>query len=273
VASVHISIQLFKCRLFHHWGADRFYPQPKIRGHIVSYSVDPQTILTDLPLSIDKLNGVIKVIFVSRKQVKFADVRSVRFFVVRCDRVYTALQWLIQHNPLYRSISINYENLGRLPIDGMIPEMFEQSMQTMNTVADDATHSRYDRPDAREAELNSEDSNSDSNSEDVVIGNMKSGLSNVQTGNGPCTGLFLIYIKRPTPPHWKLIYSVGQSWRLKATQCPARRNSTKLSIPSISHTNQANCQYFQPSFHLICIRNLLGSYPILMPATSQISGR
>ena len=179
VARVHISIELFKCRLFHHWCADHFYPQPKICGHVLSYSVDPQTVLTDLPLSIDKINGLIKVIFISQKQIKFADVRDIRFFIVRRQRVYTALQWLIQYNPLYREIAINYENLGQLPTDGMIPEMFEQSMQTTNTAADDATHSRYDRPDPSEA-----GSNSDSDSEDdVVVENVVSGPSNPQTGN------------------------------------------------------------------------------------------
>jgi hypothetical protein len=152
LARVHVSIQLVKCRLFHLWRCDGFYPQPKMRGHITSYPVDPQSAVDCLPLSVDKIGDLVKIISISRQRVQFSDVCRLRFFIVRRHRVEAAIQWLVKHNPLYREVVIDYLSLAGLPEDGMIPQMFEQSTHSTRTDHDDASHSRYDRPDGPESE-------------------------------------------------------------------------------------------------------------------------
>lgn len=157
LARVHVSINLFKCRIFHRMSADKFYSQPQLRGHITSYPVDPQVVAAHLPIAIDKLLGLIKVIFVSSRKVKFAEVCQLYFFLVRRNRVETALRWLISHNPLYRDVTIDGATLERLPISGMIPELFVESGLTFRTDLDDASHSRYDQPDQSGSECSEKD--------------------------------------------------------------------------------------------------------------------
>jgi hypothetical protein len=167
IARVHVSIQMVKCRLFHRWRVDGFHPQPKVRGHITSYPVDPQTAVDRLPLAADKVGDVVKIIFVSRKSVRFADVCGLRFFIVRRRRVEAALQWLIRFNPLYKGVAIDYLALNALPDEGMIPQMFDQSASSMRTDHDDASHSRYDRPDASQPGPEF-DSSSERNDDDLA---------------------------------------------------------------------------------------------------------
>jgi hypothetical protein len=151
LARVHISITLFKCRLFPLMRLDDFYSQPRVRGHITSYPVDPQTVATHLPLTIDKLVGIIKIIFISSRKVRFRDVCQLRFFVVRRRRVQDALEWLVRWNPLYKDVQIDGTALSSLPIDGMVPELFTESGHSTRVDLDDASHSRYDRPDGPSA--------------------------------------------------------------------------------------------------------------------------
>jgi len=37
IARVHVSIQMFKCRLFPHFKADEFHPQARAKGHVISH--------------------------------------------------------------------------------------------------------------------------------------------------------------------------------------------------------------------------------------------
>jgi hypothetical protein len=147
VALVHISISLFKCRIFPLMRADDFYSQPRFRGHITSYPVDPQTVATQLPLTVEKLVGIVKIIFISGRRVRFRDVCQLRFFIVRRQRVKEALEWLIRWNPLYKNVKMDGEALEGLPVDGMVPELFMESGHSSRVDLDDASHSRYDRPD------------------------------------------------------------------------------------------------------------------------------
>jgi hypothetical protein len=147
IARVHVSIQLQKCRLLHQWRSDGFYPQPRIRGHVVTFPVDPTVVLYHLPLHPQQLSGLIKVAFIGRKKITWSDASTLRFFLVRRIKVRHALEWLLQYNLLYRDVCIDYECLAQLPEHGMIEELFKQATFDYNQRREDAMHSRYDAPD------------------------------------------------------------------------------------------------------------------------------
>jgi hypothetical protein len=119
-------------------------------------------------LAIDKISDVVKIIFVSRKAVRFADVCGLRFFIVRRRRVEAGIQWLVQFNPLYRNVTIDYLTLNALPDEGMIPQMFDQSSSSTRTDHDDASHSRYDEPNA--SQLDGEHQSSSERNDDYKGG-------------------------------------------------------------------------------------------------------
>lgn len=57
---------------------------------------------------------------------------------VRRERVLTALQWLKENNPFYSNITINHNTLGRLPEDGIPPELQTVENNALEEGADDS---------------------------------------------------------------------------------------------------------------------------------------
>ena len=119
----------------------------RILGHIVTYPVDPTTILNELPLSPEQVNGIIKVVFIGRRRPTLQTISNLRFFLVRRRKVLAALLWLIRYNPLCGKVQINYEVLARLPEEGVLEELFQQASFSNNVGAEDGLHSRYDASD------------------------------------------------------------------------------------------------------------------------------
>ena len=147
IARIHISVQIQKCRAFHAAAADGFHSQRQIKGHILSYPMEPTTVLNRLPLAPAQLIGLIKVVFLSRKPITRTDANNLRFYIVRRAKVANALHWLIENNPQYRDISIDAEALGQLPEDG-IPEVVYDTLTVSSRSREDLQgHSRYDMPD------------------------------------------------------------------------------------------------------------------------------
>jgi hypothetical protein len=147
IARTHVSIQLQKCRILRNWRWDRFYPQSRIKGHIVTYPMNPTGILLKLPLGLDRVSEVVKVVFLSKKRVSFATAQRLSFFIVRRSKVLKALQWLIAHNPLYVDTEIDQAAIDELPDDGL-PEKVYNMITFSNRVTEDMMqHSRYDDPD------------------------------------------------------------------------------------------------------------------------------
>ena len=149
VARVHMSIQIQKCRMFNAWAADGFHPQRQVRGHILSYPMEPTVVLHKLPLSPDKLIDLIKVIFLSRKPMTHADAMKLRFYIVRREKVLRALQWLILHNPLYKDVELDPVAVAQLPLDGIPKEVYDQFTYSSQSKNDAEGHSRYDYPDVQ----------------------------------------------------------------------------------------------------------------------------
>ena len=147
IAHMHVSIQLQKCRLLHHWRFDRFYPQSQLKGHIVTYPMNPTTVLAKLPLRVDRVAEVIKVVFLSKRKLSFEEAKHLSFFIVQRSKIMQALKWLIAHNPLYADVEIDDEAVDLLPENGLPREVYDMITFSEQTKEDMAGHSRYDQSD------------------------------------------------------------------------------------------------------------------------------
>jgi hypothetical protein len=147
VARVHVSVQIQKCRAFHASAVDGFHPQRQVKGHILSYPMEPTTILDRLPLQPSRLIGLIKVVFLSRNPITHGDANRLRFYIVRRQKVVNALRWLIAHNPQYYDVQVDHEVVAQLPTDGVPNEVYEQLTFANRRQNDREGHSRYDAPD------------------------------------------------------------------------------------------------------------------------------
>jgi hypothetical protein len=88
---------------------------------------------------------LVKVVFMSKQKPSFQEASKSRFFLVRQEKVLCALLWLKEHNPLYKDVELDYE---QLPQEGMIPEIYN-CMTFCNRMKEDSkAHSRYDAPDS-----------------------------------------------------------------------------------------------------------------------------
>ncbi|OWA50644.1 hypothetical protein BV898_15154 [Hypsibius exemplaris] len=82
-------------------------------GNVISFPQDVSKFLTDLPPALANVN----IILVRRSSF---DGSSSREFRVRREKVLVALRWLQQNNKHYQSVTINYEHLNALPVDGYV---------------------------------------------------------------------------------------------------------------------------------------------------------
>lgn len=147
IARVHVSVQIQKCRSFRAAVADGFHPQRQVKGHILTYPMEPATMLCHLPLAPSQLVGLIKVVFLSRNPIRRSDADKLRFYIVRREKVDRALRWLIFNNSHYHDVVIDEETLTQLPQDG-IPEDVYAHLDVVSQRKEDACgHSRYDAPD------------------------------------------------------------------------------------------------------------------------------
>src|SRR5204862_4694862 len=80
IARVHVSIQIQKCRMFRGWSADGYHPQRQVQGHILSYPMEPTSVLQKLPLSPNQLVGLIKVVFISKFRITATEATNLRFY-------------------------------------------------------------------------------------------------------------------------------------------------------------------------------------------------
>lgn len=147
ITRTHVSIQLQKCRLRRNLSWDYFYPQSRIKGNIITFPMNPTTVLQTLPLPLGRLSEVIKVVFLSRRKVNFTEASQLSFFLVRRDKVLQALQWLVKNNPLYADVEIDEHVIGDLPIEGLPREVYDTITFSNRLTEDIAAHSRYDQED------------------------------------------------------------------------------------------------------------------------------
>jgi hypothetical protein len=96
-----------------------------LRGHFIIIPQDPKPLLQILPSPDLKFTEIIKVIWMGRASPTEADLRP--FLTVRKSRVLAALQYLIQHNTLYRDVTIARSTMENWP-DEFVPSSLQQEL-------------------------------------------------------------------------------------------------------------------------------------------------
>ncbi|CAF3690086.1 unnamed protein product [Rotaria socialis] len=93
--------------------------QSALKGNCISFPQDVINITTTLPLELDDLCDSLKIIFVGSRMPQRSQLKHI--LTVRKKKIYDALQWLNQNNPLYRYITISQSTIDKLPDDD-VPE-------------------------------------------------------------------------------------------------------------------------------------------------------
>ncbi|CAF1021874.1 unnamed protein product, partial [Rotaria magnacalcarata] len=115
--------------------------QSALKGNCISFPQDVINIATTLPLELDDLCDSLKIIFVGSRMPQRNQLKHI--LTVRKKKIYDALQWLNQNNPLYRCITINQLTIDKLPDDD-VPECLWATMEiSNNTDAAESERSSY----------------------------------------------------------------------------------------------------------------------------------
>ncbi|CAM4811757.1 unnamed protein product [Rotaria magnacalcarata] len=115
--------------------------QSALKGNCISFPQDVINIATTLPLELDDLCDSLKIIFVGSRMPQRSQLKHI--LTVRKKKIYDALQWLNQNNPLYRYITINQSTIDKLPDDD-VPECLWATMEiSNNTEAAESEKSSY----------------------------------------------------------------------------------------------------------------------------------
>jgi hypothetical protein len=96
-----------------------------IRGHIIAIPQDPGPLLNILPSPQLQFHDYICVVWTGKTQPTSEDLKP--FIQVRKDRVIQALLWLCDHNPLYKSVQINYELVNQWT-ECFIPPVLQEAI-------------------------------------------------------------------------------------------------------------------------------------------------
>src|SRR5436190_4665185 len=96
-----------------------------LRGHMIVIPQDPGPLLQILPSPELRLNNLIKVFWLGKRIPENADLKP--FLQVRKDKVLAALQYLVQHNPLYQDLTINHEIMNNWN-DNFIPSEIRENI-------------------------------------------------------------------------------------------------------------------------------------------------
>ncbi|CAF4505806.1 unnamed protein product, partial [Rotaria socialis] len=115
--------------------------QSALKGNCISFPQDVINIATTLPLELDDLCDSLKIIFVGSRMPQRSQLKHI--LTVRKKKIYDALQWLNQNNPLYRYITINQSTIDKLPDDD-VPKFLWATMEiSNNTEAAESERSSY----------------------------------------------------------------------------------------------------------------------------------
>ena len=100
--------------------------QGALKGNCITFLQNLPNIVTSLPLSLDDLCDTLKVIFVGARPPERIHLRKI--LTVRKKKIIEALNWLKEHNILYKNIDINMKNVAQLPDDD-VPESIMLTME------------------------------------------------------------------------------------------------------------------------------------------------
>jgi hypothetical protein len=96
-----------------------------LRGHFIIIPQDPKPLLQILPSPDLQFAELIKVFWLGNRPPSDDDLQP--FLLVRKNKVLAALQYLVQYNPLYQDVTINYSAVHEWPED-FIPSDLRQEI-------------------------------------------------------------------------------------------------------------------------------------------------
>ena len=120
-------------------GAQKGISYRGARGHYVAVKQDPSNILSILPTK--RLQDHTTITVSWEKETPPSEENLARFCSVNKHKVLQALLWLCAHNPVYKSVSIDYELLDSWPQDHIPQEIRDAFLalqtNTVSTVQDE----------------------------------------------------------------------------------------------------------------------------------------
>lgn len=133
-----------KSKNAHTW--DRQTMQSGLRGNVSTFKLNTADIAHlvtagVMPPPAKLLAATIGITFVGPKGQPLGSLPHM--FNVKRQRVYDALLWLKEHNPLYADITISETNLGQLPVDGIPNELQVIAKCSDDGIALGNEHSNY----------------------------------------------------------------------------------------------------------------------------------
>ena len=99
--------------------------QAALKDNCITFLQNLLNIITSLPLKLDDLCDILKVIFIGSHPPERVNLKKV--LTVRKKKVVEALYWLKKYNILHQNIEINLQNFAALPED----DVTESIMLTM----------------------------------------------------------------------------------------------------------------------------------------------
>ena len=102
-----------------------------INGNCISFPQDVINIATTFPLELDDLCDSLKIVFVGCRAPQRDQLKNI--LTVRKKKVFKALQWLHENNPLYRYVTVNQTTISQLPDDD-IPECLWATMKISTNI-------------------------------------------------------------------------------------------------------------------------------------------
>jgi hypothetical protein len=111
-------------------GAQKGISYRGARGHYVAVKQDPSNILSILPTK--RLQDHTTITVSWEKETPSSEENLARFCSVNKNKVLQALLWLCRHNPVYESVTIDYELLDSWPEDH-IPQEIRDAFLALQT--------------------------------------------------------------------------------------------------------------------------------------------
>ena len=100
--------------------------QAALKGNCITFLQNSLNIITSLPLKLDDLYDILKVIFIGSHLPERVNLKKV--LTVHKKKVIEGLYWLKKYNILYQNIEINLQNIAALPEDD-VPESIMLTME------------------------------------------------------------------------------------------------------------------------------------------------
>ena len=223
-----------------------------LNGHMIVMPQDPGPLLHILPSPDLKLNSLITVIWLGKQPPAVTDLKH--FLQVRKDKVLSALQYLVQKNPVYKDVTINHSMMESWDNDFVPPEIANNVIHATHsdhheregyTVGLQAGNLENEFQAAQDAAFNADDN------DPFITGSVYTDVNGERRDpNVPMIDALLGMVANRSNP-------TDQTIPPTTTNCPDQRN-----MPTISYSIQGQAVLLN---HWEDPRYFTGAFPTLFP--------